>query len=104
MESNRRNIEFEAVKSRTHSLVTLLRNCIPTFATECLTRGLISEDVDEITSTDNTDSEKAKRLLRCVRDRIRNEPSLFYTLIDVLKGYDFLEGEARILEDKYSEW
>ncbi len=50
-----------------------------------------------------TDSEKAAKLLHCVRDVISSDPSCFDTLIDVLKGIRTLEGEARHLENEYSE-
>ncbi len=99
MESNHK---YEAVRNRTSSLVCLVRHCITSFTEECLSRRLILEDVEEFTRGNHTDSQKAAKLLHCVRDVINSDPSCFDTLIDVLKNRG-LEGAARDLEDEYSK-
>lgn len=88
--------------SCTNILITAIQHCIPRFTAECLSRGLISEDVEGFMQTDRTDSEKASKLVKNIRDGIKNDPSRYDTFIDVLKEFSHLEGELTVLQDKFS--
>lgn len=101
MESHGRNAEHEAILKCNNQLITAVQHCITRFTAECLSKGLISEDVEGFTLTTNrTDSEKATKLMRSVRDGIKNDPSRFNTFINVLVGFTHMEGELRTLQGK----
>ena len=84
--------------------MTTVQHCIPTFASECLSRGLISEDEEALTHTNNSNAEKAGYLVACVRDSIRNESANFDEFVEVLKSIKYLEGALNKLLERHSKW
>lgn len=92
-----RNLEHEAISQRTDLLVTAVQNCIGQFTSKCFSKGLISEDVEDFTNTNHTDMDKARRLVKNVRDGIKNDRSRFDTFVEVLREFSHLESEVETL-------
>ena len=95
--------EYEAVRQCTGTLVTTVQHCISLVASDCLARGLISEDVEAYIHTNNPDSEKSSRLIACVCESIRNERANFSAFVEVLKADRYLEGALNELLETYSK-
>ena len=96
--------EYEAVLQCTQDLVASLQYCIPSVTAACLSKGLISKDVEDYTFTNNPDSQKAARLLACIRESIRIESTKYQAFIEVLEGETYLEGALMKLKEKFSKF
>ncbi len=99
--------EYEAVQHCAESLVTALQHCISTVTTACLSKRLISKDVEQYTFTDHSNIDKARLLVSCVCTSIQNDSTKFSAFVEVLRLDSFLEGVLnQLLEalEEYSEW
>ncbi len=95
--------EYEAVRQCTPELETALQQCLTSVAAKCLSKGLIPEDVIDYIHTNIPDSEKASRLLKCVRMTIKNENSKYRAFVEVLQTARYFERSLSRLQEEYSE-
>lgn len=95
--------EYIAVQQCTDILTTAIQDCVSSFTSICLSKGLISEDVEDYTFTNNSDLEKARRLLNCVRRRIKSDSSKFDTLVEVLQADRCFEATVNVLLEKHGK-
>ena len=78
--------ECSAVRQCNDILTTAVQDSILSFSSKCFSKGLISEDIHDYTLTNNSDLDKASRLIRCVHRRIKNDSSQFDVLVEVLQS------------------
>ncbi len=95
--------EYEAVLQCTDILMKVLQQCIPSVTSTCLAKKLISEDVAAYTHINNLDSDKASRLLTCVRSTIQTDSSKFTTFVEVLQADTYLASTADVLLEKHGK-
>lgn len=95
--------EYEAVRQCTPSLVEASKQCITRIASNCLAKNLISEEVYDYIHTSIPDSEKASRILKCVRGKIKNDSTKFNDFVVVLQSEKFLEDVLTQLEETHSK-
>ncbi len=95
--------QYEAVLQCTDILMKALQQCIPSVTSTCLAKNLISEDVVAYTYTNNLDSDKANRLLTCVRSTIQTDSSKFTAFVEVLQADTYLASTADVLLEKHSK-
>jgi hypothetical protein len=95
--------EYQAVLESTEALVTGVQHCIGVFTSQCLSKGLISEEDEKFTFTPHDATEKARKLVSSIRDGIRTDPNRFQTLVDVIKGISYLDGQVETLQRRHSK-
>lgn len=96
--------EYMAVKRCTSELELALQQCIPRVTSACLSKDLISEDIMQHMHTNVSDSEKASRLLSCVRRSIMNDGAKFSAFIEVLGKEQYLDAvKIQLLQECVSK-
>ncbi len=96
--------EYKAIQQSTDILVSAIQQCISTVTSRCFSKSLISEDVVDYIHTNNPDSDKASRIVTCVRRSIKNEVTKFHEFVEVLQAERYLDSAVNQLLEKYNEW
>ena len=79
-----------------------IQHCILSITDACLSKNLIPEE--SIDDVNVSKSERARRLLSCVRGSIRTENAKFHTFVEVLQAERYLEGALNQLQEEYSKF
>ena len=96
--------EYEAIQQCTSVLVDTLQHCVSSATTACYSKGLISEDVQCDTLTNQSDYDnKARQLVSCVSTSIKNEAAKFDVFVEVLQADRYTEDIGKQLLDKRSK-
>lgn len=96
--------EYKTVLRCHDTLVTVVQNNLSSFTSQCLSCDLISEETERYTLTTGiADSYKAQRIVDSIRDSIKNVPTRFNLLLNVLRSFPSLEGEVQILLEEYGK-
>ena len=106
MESSNNQVspQYRAVTACYDQLVTAIQHSVSSVTSGCVTKGLISEDVEDVvTSGTMSKGEQARRIMQCVRDAIKLNPSRYDDFIEILKNDHSLADVLEILQNKYSE-
>jgi len=99
--SNHSNNTYSEILTRNFSnLVTGITSCVETLAGEAYTEELIPRQVlGEVLTTTQSQRWKANILLLAIQDKIKVNPSSFFTFLDVLHSDPALKDLAGILHN-----
>ena len=95
-------VALNSFRSQRELLLNLIRHCLHSLTNALWAKGLISPDIKEKTLNDMLSmSVRGIALLDCIEAKIKVQPTVYATVVNILESEPFLEALAKVLVHSY---